>query len=184
MQLAQGQSYPHKGIINIEEKHAPVTSQSMNTQDSESDKPVSTAQWPPSPDRNALPPDSSMPSVEHSDPGTTTRSNHRSANYSRRPSHASTSSRNLVSNGVKSGRSQGSSISSSEPDLSFGSPSIVSNSAGEEIRRWRCQLCNKSYKNSGSLKYHVNVSLSIYFVAVAYPNKAPSQERCCSHEEI
>ena len=40
------------------------------------------------------------------------------------------------------------------------SPSVTSSSAGEEVHEFPCQVtgCNESFKKSGSLKAHVNVS--------------------------
>ena len=40
------------------------------------------------------------------------------------------------------------------------SPSVISSSAGEEVHGFLCQVpgCDKSFKKSGGLKTHVNVS--------------------------
>lgn len=138
--------------------HAPPRSKPESTQDSESDRPLSSAQWPSSPVRDALPPDSSVPSAGHSDPDTTLQNKRILPDQSRRPSNASVSSQLVASTKMKSRPSQIPSISSLESDLSLGSPSIISNSAGEEVQHWRCHPCDKSYTNPGGLKYHNNVN--------------------------
>ena len=86
--------------------------------DSESDVPVSSGQWPASPERDQLPPDSSGASAELSDHSVQRiLKNHRSVASSRRQSHASISSR-LLSPGLQSS-------------------SVASNSADEEVHRFR-----------------------------------------------
>jgi len=135
-------------------------------EDSESDIPISSGQWPQSPDRNQLPPDSSMDSTVHSDhlaqaePVQTV-----SGTQTRRSSYASVSS-NLASPlrpspMLLTSPSRNSEESSPRPkSAGLFSPSIVSNSAGEETLEFRCRAigCDKSYNKASALMYHIEVS--------------------------
>ena len=131
-----------------------------HTADSESDVPVSSGQWPASPERDQLPPDSSPASVEHID--------HSGSRISHDP-HLLSSSRahsnaSFSSNSMQLGRpsSKAPRRLSVEPGSSPGHPSInlTSTSAAEESYRFKCQVpdCSKSYKDSGGLRSHLNVS--------------------------
>ena len=132
--------------------------------DSESDVPLSSGQWPASPEREQLPPDSSLASAEHSD-----HSVHRVLNTSlsapsaRRPSNASISCPSIPSEPLSpiparpSSRETGA-LGMTHPSAI--SSSVISSSAGEEDHGYACQVpsCNKSFEKAGGLKAHVNVS--------------------------
>lgn len=134
------------------------------TADSESDIPVSSGQWPLSPERDQLPPDSSFASAEYSDHSVQkTSSNPRSISSSRRQSHASSSSYSMPLGRPASISAERFSRGAGSPSMvspGLSSPSVTSTSAGEEVHRFTCQApgCDKSYKNSSGLKYHVDVS--------------------------
>ena len=124
------------------------------TADSESDVPLSSGQWPASPERDQLPPDSSSGSTEHSDHLVQRLSKAPlSVSSSRRQSHVSSSSHSMPS-----GRP--SPISARRLSHGISSPRGTTPSAGEEVHRFTCQAsgCDKSYKNSGGLKHHMDVS--------------------------
>ncbi|KAF6226962.1 hypothetical protein HO133_008403 [Letharia lupina] len=132
------------------------------TADSESDIPVSSGQWPLSPERDQLPPDSSFASAEYSDHSVQkTSSNPRSISSSRRQSHASSSSYSMPLGRPASISAERFSRGAGSPSMvspGLSSPSVTSTSAGEEVHRFTCQApgCDKSYKNSSGLKYHVD----------------------------
>ena len=105
------------------------------TTDSESDAPISSEQWPASPEREQLPPDSSSASADHSDHSAHRILNtFRSASPTRRRSNASTSSHSIQS-GPPSHISARPSLETSKPlDVmppTASSPSFTSISAGE-----------------------------------------------------
>lgn len=134
------------------------------TADSESDVPVSSGQWPASPERDQLPPDSSSASAEHSDHSVQRISSKpHSVSSSRRQSQASNSSRSMPSRRpspitARRFSRELESLSMASPGLL--SPSFASTSAGDDVQRFVCQApgCDKSYKNPNGLKYHVDVS--------------------------
>lgn len=134
------------------------------TAESESDVPASSGQWPASPERDQLPPDSSSASGEHSDYSILDISKYPlSFSSSRRQSGASVSSRSVLSRPpgpISAGRSlrRPGSLKIKSPVIV--SPSVASSSGGEESHRFTCHEsgCGKSYKNAGGLKYHVDVS--------------------------
>lgn len=134
------------------------------TADSESDVPASSGQWPASPERDQLPPDSSSASGEHSDYSVQDNSSYPlSSSSSRRPSGASISSHSISSKPpgpISTGHFLRQSGSSSTKSPGILSPSVASSSGGEESRRFTCQAsgCDKSYKNASGLTYHVDVS--------------------------
>ena len=149
------------------QRNSAITSSVVTDQtaDSESDVPASSGQWPASPERDQLPPDSSSASAEHSDHSIKNISKDPiSFSSSRRQSHTSKSS-----NSIPSGRPGRISTrrllrhSGSPSILSPGilTPSVASSSGGEEIHRFTCDApgCDKSYKNPSGLKYHVDVSV-------------------------
>ncbi len=121
--------------------------------ESESEIPISSGQWPSSPDRNQLPPDSSMGSakipevhdkkrsVAPSTPGSLTR---KLANLSPGSSVIA-----IMPPGIANG--QASTRTSKEP-----SPSVISNSAGEDKHMFKCHIvnCGRSYKSAVALDYH------------------------------
>ena len=121
--------------------------------ESESEIPLSSGQWPSSPDRNQLPPDSSMgstmaPEVNEktgplapSTPGIFTR---KLVNISPKPSVIP-----VLPLGTTNG--QASRRSSKEP-----SPSVISNSAGEDKHLFKCRTvnCGNSYKSALALNHH------------------------------
>ena len=121
--------------------------------ESESEIPLSSGQWPSSPDRNQLPPDSSMGStkapevndktgsVAPSTPGIFTR---KLVNISPKPSVTP-----VLPRGIANG--QASRRSSNEP-----SPSVISNSAGEDKHLFKCRTvnCGNSYKSALALNHH------------------------------
>lgn len=132
------------------------------TADSESDVPVSSGQWPASPERDQLPPDSSSASAEHSDHSVQRISSKpHSVSSSRRQSQASNSSRSMPSRRpspitARRFSRELESLSMASPGLL--SPSFASTSAGDDVQRFVCQApgCDKSYKNPNGLKYHVD----------------------------
>lgn len=146
------------------QRNGTMTPSAVNdqTEDSESDVPVSSGQWPSSPERDQLPPDSSLESAEHSDHSVQRiRNNHNSVSSSRRQSRASFSSHSMQSGRPSPIPARPFSIASGSPRMvspGLLSPSVVSTSAGEEVHRFTCQVpgCDKSYKNAGGLKYHVD----------------------------
>ena len=121
--------------------------------ESESELLISSGQWPSSPDRNQPPPDSSMGSanfpevhdkarsVAPSTPGSLTR---KIPNLS-----PSLSVIAIMPPGI--GNGQTSTRNSKEP-----SPSIISNSAGEDKHMFKCHIvnCGRSYKSAVALNYH------------------------------
>ena len=131
-----------------------------HTADSESDVPVSSGQWPASPERDQLPPDSSPASVEHID-HSASRISHDPHSLSSSRTHSNAS---FSTNSMQLGRpsSKARWRLSVEPRSSPGYPSTILTftSAAEEFHRFKCQVpdCSKSYKDSGGLKSHVGVS--------------------------
>ena len=121
--------------------------------ESESEIPLSSGQWPSSPDRNQLPPDSSMGStkapevndktgsIAPSTPGIFTR---KLVNISPKPSVIP-----VLPPGIANG--QASRRRSNEP-----SPSVISNSAGEDKHLFKCRTvnCGNSYKSALALNHH------------------------------
>ena len=134
------------------------------TRDSETDNPVSSGQWHASPDRDQLPPDSSLETTQHSDHSVQRMSKiSHSVSSVRNQSHASVSSQSTPSrrpSPMLVGRSERELGSLRKASSSHLSSSSTSTSAGEGNHRFTCQApdCDKSYKRSGSLKRHVNVS--------------------------
>ena len=122
------------------------------TPDSESDVPVSSGQWPASPELNQLPPDSSFASPQHSD--------HSFERISDNPHQAMSSQRQ--SSATSSSHSTPRRPAREPVSPTYPSPSFMSTSAGGEFHRFTCQAsgCDKSYKNPRSLKYHMDVSES------------------------
>ena len=121
--------------------------------ESESEIPLSSGQWPSSPDRNQLPPDSSMGSTKAPEvndktgsvaPGTPGIFTRKLVNISPKPSVIP-----VLPPGVANG--QVSRRSSNEP-----SPSVISNSAGEDKRLFKCRTvnCGNSYKSALALNHH------------------------------
>ena len=121
--------------------------------ESESEIPLSSGQWPSSPDRNQLPPDSSMGSTKAPEvndktgsvaPGTPGIFTRKLVNISPKPSVIP-----VLPPGVANG--QASRRSSNEP-----SPSVISNSAGEDKRLFKCLAvsCGNSYKSALALNHH------------------------------
>ena len=121
--------------------------------ESESDIPISSGQWPPSPDRNQLPPDSSMGSAKFPDLYDNTRSVVPSTSGSLTRKLANPSPRSsvvpIMPHAITNGHS--STRSSKEP-----SPSAISNSAGEDKHLFKCHTvnCGRSYKSAAALNYH------------------------------
>ena len=121
--------------------------------ESESEIPLSSGQWPSSPDRNQLPPDSSMGSTKAPEV------NNRTASVA--PNTPGIFTRKLVNISPKpsvfpvlppsSANGQTSRRSSKEP-----SPSIISNSAGEDKNLFKCRTvnCGNSYKSALALNHH------------------------------
>lgn len=130
-----------------------------HTADSESDVPVSSGQWPASPEREQLPPDSSPPSVEHID-HSASRISHDPHSLSSSRTHSNAS---FSSNSMQLGRlsSKAPWRLSVDPGSSPRHPSTILTftSAAEEFHRFKCQVpdCGKSYKDSGGLKSHVDL---------------------------
>lgn len=133
------------------------------TIDSESDAPISSGQWPASPEHDQLPPDSTLASAETSDHSVQRMLNNpRSVSSSQNKRNASISSHSVLS-------VRRSPMVTRRFSKAIGSPSMVSSdllslsgtstSAGEDVRRFTCQApgCGKSYTRAGSLKYHVDV---------------------------
>ncbi len=134
------------------------------TSDSETDNPVSSGQWPASPERDQLPPDSSLETTQHSDHSVQRMSKiSRSVSSVRNQSHASVSSQSTPSrrpSPMLVRQSEREPESPHKASLTQLSPSGTSTSAGEGNHRFTCRAldCDKSYKRSSSLKRHVNVS--------------------------
>ena len=154
-------------LTRAQERRRNITRYSSETRrhDSESDAPVSSGQWPPSPESNQLPPDSSIASVDHSEgsiPQTAAYSPSRL--LSRRSSHVSVLSGSMSSARPRPIVKPGSLTDLAVPSpgivsSSNSSPSIVSTSAGEDGKPFRCRRdgCNKAYTVLGSLQRHVKV---------------------------
>ena len=132
--------------------------------DSETDRPVSSGQWPASPDRDQLPPDSSFEAAEHSDHSALMILDQPcSLNSAETQSCAPMSSRSTPSR-------KSSLISAKQVAAQLGSPLIassrISSPSGISITTdectypFTCQMpdCAKSYKRSGGLKNHMDVS--------------------------
>lgn len=121
--------------------------------ESESEIPISSGQWPSSPDRNQLPPDSSMGSANFTEVHDKTRSVAPSTPGSltrKTPNLSPTSSViAIMPPGIANG--QALMRSSKEP-----SPSVISNSAGEDKHMFKCHTvnCGRSYKSAVALNYH------------------------------
>lgn len=121
--------------------------------ESESEVPISSGQWPSSPDRNQLPPDSSMGSAKFPEihdktrpvaPGTP-------GSLTRKLTNLSPSSSVIAIMPPSITNGQASMRSSKEP-----SPSVISNSAGEDKHTFKCHIvnCGRSYKSAVALNYH------------------------------
>ena len=127
------------------------------TADSESDVPASPGQWPASPERDQLPPDSSLESGECSDQSVQkTVNNPRSASSSQRQSQPS-----ILSHSMPSGRHSPISArhfprESESPSLE--SPDLLSPSTGS-LDTFKCPMkdCRKSCAGPDGLKYHIEV---------------------------
>ena len=121
--------------------------------ESESDIQISSGQWPSSPDPNQLPPDSSMGSAKFPEVHDKTRSvaPSTSGSLSRKLANLSPSSSVIavMPPGIANG--QASTRSSKAP-----SPSVISNSAGEDKHTFKCHIvdCGRPYKSAVALKYH------------------------------
>ena len=139
---------------------------------SESEIPISSGQWPSSPDRNQLPPDSSMGSakfpevhdklrsVAPSTPGSLTR---KLADLS-----PSSSVIPIMPPGILNGQA-------STRDSKELSPSVISNSAGEDKPMFKCRTdnCGRSYKSAAALNHHTE----------RYHNSRESREKFKCTEE-
>ena len=121
--------------------------------ESESEIPLSSGQWPSSPDRNQLPPDSSVGSTKAPEvndrtgsaaPSTPRIFTRKLVNISPKPSVIP-----VLSPGIANG--QASRRSSNEP-----SPNVISNSAGEDKTLFKCRTvnCGNSYKSALALNHH------------------------------
>lgn len=129
------------------------STQNGSTHESDSDVPVSSAQWPPTPDPYQLPPDSNLASADHSDHSKTNATTpFTPEKLTHRLSKTSVASSPILSTPPSPMSALRSPRSLAEP-----SPSIVSNSAGEEIRGFTCRAigCEKTYDNPAALKYHI-----------------------------
>lgn len=127
---------------------------------SDSEMPLSSAEWPPSSPfarpSDELPPDSSMESIEY--PG------HENSEYVKQSDHippkrklsitsmSSTTTRSTRRNPKKSSKA----LQSTAPS----SPSLVSISADEKAKRFKCKEfgCEKAYTGASGLRYHMEVS--------------------------
>ncbi len=121
--------------------------------ESESDIPVSSGQWPPSPARNQLPPDSSMGSANFPDVHDKTRSVAPSTPGSLTRKLTNPSSRSSVVPIMPPGMANGQASTRNSMDPS---PSVFSNSAGEDKHLFKCHTvnCGRSYKSAAALNYH------------------------------
>ena len=134
------------------------------TTDSETDRPLSSGQWPASPERDQLPPDSSLEATECSDhSGQMMLDQPRSVCPTRTQSRTPTSSQSTPSRQSSLVIAKQVTTQSGSPRMSspgFPSPSGTSTTAGEGANRFMCQVtdCGKSYKRSGGLKHHIDVS--------------------------
>lgn len=134
------------------------------TADSESDVPASSGQWPASPERDQLPPDSSSASAENSDSSTHNISKHPlSFLSSRRQSHASMSSHSVLSGRPGPISTREFLRHSGPPSMKssgISTPSVASSSGSEDVHRFTCYApgCGKSYKKSSALENHMDVS--------------------------
>ena len=135
-----------------------------HTADSESDVPVSSGQWPASPERDQLPPDSSPASVEKIYPSASRISHDpHSLSSSRTHSNASFSSNSMPFGRPSSKAPRRLSVELGSPEIvSPGHPStsLTPASAAEEFQPVKSQIpeCSNSYEDSGGLKSQVDVS--------------------------
>ena len=135
-----------------------------HTADSESDVLVSSGQWPASPERDQLPPDSSPASAEKIDPSALRISHDpHSLLSSRTHSNASLSSNSTQLGRLSSKAPRRLPVEPGSPEMvSPGQPStnLTSTSAAEEFHRFKSQVpdCSKLYKESDGLKSHLDVS--------------------------
>ena len=147
------------------QRNSAITSSAVTDQtaDSESDIPASSGQWPASPERDQLPPDSSSASAENSDHSIQISLKRPLSVSSRRQSHESMSSHSLLSGRpgpISTGYDLRQSRSPSRKFSGISTPSAPSSSGGEDVHRFTCRTpgCDKSYKKSSGLKTHMNVS--------------------------
>lgn len=131
-----------------------------NNGDSDSEIPVSSAEWPPSPPfeqpKDELPPDSSMETT-----GIPNGGNGRNVDMYNHVSltqeipttpESSTSTRSKRKNPNKTSKALQSAARLS--------PSLMSGSADEGVKRFKCQEpeCNRAYAGASGLRYHIMVS--------------------------
>lgn len=168
---ASRSSTPLKNTRGDRNAGSPVTSRRLSLQcaaneswhESESDIPVSSGQWPASPDRNQLPPDSSASTTNPDDSphkaSAQITSDIKRRRHSGTPISAALSPRPISRLSIETSRLS-KETSSGPMSPSLVSPSIVSTSAGEEIQSYKCERggCGKVYKDARALKYHVDVS--------------------------
>ena len=128
--------------------------------DSDSEIPVSSSEWPPSPlfeqPKDELPPDSSIESIEHPMSGSckdSSRSNH----ILQKQIHLETSA---SSTPARSSQRKPKRTSKALQIAARSSPSLVSGSADEGTKRFKCREpgCNKAYVGVSGLRYHMEVS--------------------------
>ena len=135
----------------------PRTAETASQISSDSDVPVSSGQWPASPDRDELPPDSSMDSVWHNDRATISLPTHHARRESQAP--LPSYSKHVPSpSPLRTSFSREMSPVAANPELL--SPSLVSTSAdeGTGLSEYRCSEigCDKSYQRSASLKAQID----------------------------
>ena len=134
-------------------KQTAHSTQNGNMHESDSDVPVSSGQWPPSPDRNQLPPDSSLASADHSDHAKT----EAMALFTPEEDTRTLAKTSVVSSPILSTQPSPTSAPRPSRNAVEASPSIVSNSASEETQQFACQAigCEKTYDNGAALKFHI-----------------------------
>ena len=128
--------------------------------DIDSEIPLSSAEWPPSPPfeppGDGLPPDSSIESKERRE-----NKNGRDRNQS---DHFPQSQKLLTvspcSTPTRSKRENPKRTSKALQSTARSSPSIASGSADEEAKRFKCQQpgCDRAYVGASGLRYHMEVS--------------------------
>lgn len=128
--------------------------------DSDSEMPLSSAEWPPTSPfeqpSDELPPDSSMESIEypvHENSGDVNMSDHV-------PPKRRLSITSMSSTATRSTRRNPKRISKALQGTARSSPSLVSASADEKAKRFKCQEfgCDKAYTGASGLRYHMEVS--------------------------
>ena len=146
------------GVNGLSEAAVAARDSAYNTQngttnESDSDVLVSSGQWPPTPDRNQLPPDSNLASADHSDHSKTKAT----AKFTPEKLSHILSKTPVASSPILSTPPSPMPALRSPRNLAEPSPSIISNSAGEEIRGFTCRAiaCEKTYDNAAALKYHI-----------------------------